>query len=167
MRWWDPSVYLPDARLPMLWVTGTNDFVYTLNALQKSYRLPSGPRTLCIRMRMPHGHGDAGEGPEEIFTFADSILKGGVPLARITGQGRDGREVWASFESPVPLAKAELTVTKDRGKWQDRYLEASPAAVADDGRVTAVLPEGAAAYYINLLDSRGCAVSTEHEELAP
>ena len=90
MAWWDPSVYLGSAEMPMLWVTGSNDFAYTLNALQPSYRLPRGPRTLCIRLRMPHGHGGAGENPEEIRVFADSILKGGSPLPRITDQGREG-----------------------------------------------------------------------------
>jgi dienelactone hydrolase len=56
---WDPSVYLPNAAMPMLWVTGTNDFAYPMDSLQKSYRLTQGDRTLCIRIRMPHGHGGA------------------------------------------------------------------------------------------------------------
>ena len=88
MRWWDPSVYLADAPMPILWVTGSNDFAYTLDALQESYSLPKGLRTLCIRLRMPHGHGPAGEAPKEIQVFADSFLKHGEPLARVTGQGR-------------------------------------------------------------------------------
>jgi len=75
-RWlalWDPSVYLPRARLPMLWVTGTNDFAYPLDSLQRSYRLPRGPRSLCIRVEMPHGHGPPGENPEEIAPSRTSI----------------------------------------------------------------------------------------------
>jgi dienelactone hydrolase len=31
---WDPCMYLPKARVPMFWVTGTNDFAFTLKALQ-------------------------------------------------------------------------------------------------------------------------------------
>ena len=42
MAWWDPSAYLGGAGMPMLWVTGSNDFAYTLNALQPSYRLAQG-----------------------------------------------------------------------------------------------------------------------------
>jgi dienelactone hydrolase len=165
MRWWDPSVYLPHAAMPMLWVNGTNDFAYTLNAYQKSYRLPTGQRALCIRLRMPHGHGGPGENPEEIHAFADSILMGGKPLARITGQGRDGTKVWATCEAAAPVVKAELMVTRDVGKWQDRNWEALPAAVEPRGKVTATLPDGAAVWYLNLEDDRGCVVSTEHEEL--
>jgi len=165
MRWWDPSVYLPHAAMPIGWVTGSNDFAYTFNALQKSYRLPAGPRTLCIRLRMPHGHGDAGEGPQEIFTLADSILKQGVALARLTGQGRDGNQVWATFDSQCEIKKAELNVTRDLGKWPDRKWDALPAQLDATGRVTATLPEGTTVYYLNVFDARDCVVSTEHEEL--
>jgi dienelactone hydrolase len=168
MRWWDPSSYLNQAAMPILWVNGSNDFAYTLGAYQKSYRLPQGPRTLCIRLRMPHGHGPAGEAPKEIQVFADSILKGGEPLAKITGQGRDGRKVWATYESPRPIKYAELNVTRDLGLWPNRKWDAVRIPVGGNpaGRVTGTLPEGATVYYINLFDDRDCAVSTEHEELA-
>lgn len=164
-RWlgtWDPSVYLPRAAMPILWVNGSNDFAYPLSAMQQSYRLPKGPRTLCVRLRMPHGHGGAGENPEEIRVFVDSVLKGGTPLVHITGSGREGRGAWASYASPVPVVKAELNFTRDTGRWQDRTWEARVADCAD-GRVSARLPEDVRAYYFNLYDERGCVVSTEHE----
>jgi dienelactone hydrolase len=161
--WWDPSVYLPAATMPMLWVTGSNDFAYTLNALQASYRLPKSPATLCIRLRMPHAHGGAGENPEEIRAFADSILRGGPPLARIRETGRDSSTVWATYTSEVPIVKAELNYTRDAGRWQDRKWEAIPAQQAE-GRVSATLPEGTRVHYFNLFDQRDCVVSTEHRE---
>lgn len=161
MRTWDPSVYLPHARMPILWVTGSNDFAYPLNALQLSYRQPAGPRTLCVRLRMPHAHGGPGENPEEIRVFADSLLKAGTPLAQIVGPGRDGTTVWATWTSPVPVVRAELNYTRDTGPWQERRWEAIPAEIAH-GRITAKLPDGARVYYFNLFDDRGCVVSTEH-----
>ena len=165
MRWWDPSVYLKNSTVPMLWVTGSNDFAYWFPALQKSYRIARGSRTLCVRLRMSHGQ-ESGEIPEEIRVFADSILKGADPLPRITNQGRDGSLVWATFESKHPLSKAELNYTKDSGKWPNRQWESVPAGV-EGKKVSASLPEGATTYYLNLFDDRGCVVSTEHEELAP
>ena len=51
-RWlslWDPSIYLPHAQMPLLWVTGDLDFAYPLSSLQKSYRLPPGERYLSVR----------------------------------------------------------------------------------------------------------------------
>lgn len=163
LSWWDPSVYLSDAEMPMLWVTGSNDFAYTLNALQASYRLPKGSRTLCIRLRMPHAHGGAGENPEEIRVFADHILGKGPPLARIRDTGRDGSTVWATYASEIPITKAELNYTCDTGRWQDRKWEAIPAQQTE-GRVSAGLPDGTRVYYFNLFDQRDCVVSTEHQE---
>ncbi len=166
LQLWDPSVYLPRAAMPMLWVTGTNDFAYPMDSLQKSYRLPKGPRTLAIRPRMPHGHGGAGENPEEIHAFADNILTGGTPLAAITKQGRDGSTAWVEFAAKSPVVKAELHFTKAAGKWQDRLWECAPANLDEkNNRASAALPEGAAVYYINLADGQGLTVSSEHEEL--
>jgi dienelactone hydrolase len=167
MRWWDPSAYLAGAKMPVLWVNGTNDFAYTMNAWQKSYRLPSGPRTLCLRLRMPHAHGPAGEGPTEILAFAESIVNGGTPLPKIIAQGREGRDAWATFAADNQITKAELLYTKDTGPWQKRLWETAPAEIAADGKVRATLPEGTTVFYLNLTDDRDCVVSTEHEEVAP
>jgi dienelactone hydrolase len=55
MTMWDPSVYLPNAAMPILWVNGSNDFAYTLGAMQPSYRLPPA-RARCASVcacRMP------------------------------------------------------------------------------------------------------------------
>jgi len=167
-RWlslWDPSVYLPYATMPMLWVTGTNDLAYPMDSLRKSYRLPSGSRTLCIRVRMAHGHGGPGENPEEIRVFADSVVKGGAPLAKITGQRRDGRAVRVAFSSPTPIVKAELNYTTDAGEWENRTWRTVPAQLdPGGGKVTATLPEGTMVYYLNLFDERDVVVSGEHEE---
>ena len=167
LRWWDPSVYLRQTKMPMLWVTGTNDFAYPMDSLQKSYRLPQGPRTLCLRVRMPHGHGGAGENPAEIHAFAQNLLNRGAPVAKITGQGRSGDEVWATFESCSPVTRAELTYTCQTGKWQERKWETAAATVdRANNKVTARLPQGVKVYYLNLIDQRNLAVSTEHEETA-
>jgi dienelactone hydrolase len=167
-RWlklWDPSQHLPRTAMPMLWVNGTNDFAYPLGSYQKSYRLPKSERTLAIRVRMAHAHGGPGEKPEEIHAFANALFRGGAPLARITGQGVEKGEAWATFQAKAPVVKAELSFTKDGGKWQPRKWESVPAKL-EAGRVSATIPEGATAYYLNLFDDRGLAVSTEHVEPA-
>jgi dienelactone hydrolase len=164
LGWWDPSVYLRQTKLPVLWVNGTNDFAYPMDSWQKSYRTPQGPHTLCLRVRMPHGHGAAGENPPEIHAFAENFLNGGAPLAKVTGQGRRGTEAWASYESSLPIVRAELNFTRDEGRWQQRKWETVPATLAPAAhRATVQLPAGVKVYYLNLIDSRGLIVSTEHE----
>ena len=165
LRLWDPSGYLGKARMPLLWVNGTNDFAYPMDSWKKSYLLPPGDRTLCLRIRMPHGHGAAGENPEEIHIFANQILRQGQPLTTITDQGNSSEEAWATFQSQVPITTAELAFTRDTGKWQDRNWEQIPAQVdLAAGRVTAPIPADAKVFYLNLFDDRQCAVSTEHVE---
>jgi dienelactone hydrolase len=167
LSWWDPSVYLRQAKMPMLWVTGTNDFAYPMDSLQRSYHLPTGPRTVCLRVRMPHGHGGAGENPAEIHALADALLQGGMPLVKITGQGRQGEQAWATYAAASPLERAELNFTCDLGVWQKRKWETTAARIdALHHRVTAQLPAGVTTYYFNLIDRRQLIVSTEHEELA-
>ena len=161
---WDPSVYLPGARLPMLWVTGTNDFAFPLPNLQKSYRLPPGERTLAVRVAMAHGQ-EQGAAPEEIALLADRLLKGGPAPARITGQGANGAGAWATFKADRPVAKAELNYTCDKGAWKERKWKTVPADLdTAAGKVNAALPDGVTVYYFNLVDGAGRVVSTEHVE---
>lgn len=165
---WDPSHYLPNARMPMLWVTGTNDFAYPMPSLQKSYRLPRGRRTLAIRVRMLHDHPHGAE-PEEIRTVADALLRRGKGLARLTGQGSRDGSAWVTYSSPVTIVKADLKYTKSaNGPWKDREWQSVPAQLDTAAhRASAVLPDGVTAYYLNLLDDRGLVVSSEHVTRVP
>lgn len=163
---WDPSQYLRNTEMPMLWVTGTNDLAYPMDSLQKSYRLPSGQRTLCIRIRMPHGHGGAGENPEEIHAFANSFLKDGAPLAKVEVQEIDRRYIQTTFDSQIPITRAELCFTKDKVIWDNREWFSEPAEVDTTGcQVTAKIPYNTSVCYLNLIDERELLVSTEHIEI--
>lgn len=167
-RWlelWDPSHYLPAAAMPMCWVSGTNDFAYPLSSLRKSCDLPAGPRTLCIRVQMPHSHRD-GWAPAEIGVFADSLLAGGTPLPQLREHGRDGGRVWAAFDAAGPLTRAELCTTRALGHWSDRLWRVTPARYdVATGRVAADLPPRATAWFLNVFDDRDCVASTPHEEI--
>jgi cephalosporin-C deacetylase-like acetyl esterase len=167
LRMWDPSMYLPHATMPMLWVTGTNDFAYPMDALQPSYRLPKAERTLAVRVRMPHAHGEAGEAPPEILAMGDHLFRGKAPLARITKQGTRCGRASVEFESEVPVVGAEFNWTSDTTNWMVRNWETAPAALdAKAGKASAKVPPDATGYYINLIDDRGCVVSSEHVEVA-
>lgn len=164
---WDPSLYLPQATMPFLWVTGSNDFAFPMDSLKKSYSLLKTPSTLCLRVRMPHGHGPAGEGPAEILAFADQILKKGAPLPLVSAPTRNGQEVSASIslKQPQPV-KAELNYTCAKGSWKERKWETIAAQVDADGKtIRGVLPEGTTVYYFNLILADKLVVSSPHEEL--
>jgi len=164
---WDPSVYLSRAAMPILWVTGTNDFAYPMDSLQKSYSLPRTPRTLCIRVRMAHAHGGPGENPEEIHAFADSISLKRPNLPTFRDQGINDATAWADFKYHRVIDRAELNYTTDTGRWQDRLWQSTRAELnTDAGRIKATLPHGTTVYYFNLITEGGMVVSTEHVELS-
>ena len=167
-RWivnFDPSRYLSQCRLPMLFVNGTNDFAYPLDSWQKSYRLVRGPVTLCLTVGMPHSHPD-GWAPKEIGIFVDSVLRRGVPLPRPTRFARRERTIVAEFTSRSAVAKAALYYTADRNAWNQREWHTEPAQV-QGRRVLAELPAvDVAAWFLNITDERDAVVSTPHEGMA-
>lgn len=161
---WDPSVYVGSAKMPMLWVTGTNDSAYPMDSLRKTYRLLNGKQSLCIKIEMPHGHGGAGELPPEIYALARACTEKDVPLARVKVPTVKDQQARCDYSSKTPIVSAELTYTSDTGKWSERKWHSSPASVGSR-RVNADLPAGTKVFYFNLTDSRGLVASSEHVEL--
>ncbi|MBL8217081.1 MAG: acetylxylan esterase [Bryobacterales bacterium] len=159
-RWlglWDPSVYVGRAKMPMLWVNGTNDFAYPPVSWRKTHRLAKGEKTLAYRVRMPHGH-PQGAKVDEIFYFADYVVKKGPAPVRVKKEGVGDGKIWVEFKGEVK--KAELAYTKDKGRWQDRKWEVVEAELRD-GKASAAVPEGVTGFYLNLFDGEGRVVSGE------
>ena len=166
-RLWDPSNYLPRATMPICWVTRPTDSAYRLGVLQQSYRLVRSPVTLCVRVNMRHGHAPGWSAPEPAVV-ADSHFRKAPPLAKITGQGRLGSKVWATFQAGAAIVKAELCFTKSVGEWPKRkWAVASARLESKATKAVADLPEGTTVYFMNVIDDRGCVVSTPHEVVDP
>jgi len=158
---WDPAHQLKNAKMPFLWVNGTNDFAFPMPSLYQSATIVPSENTVCLRVNMLHGHGGLGENPEEIRIMAAAHLQGKPGLARVTGQGREGDKVWATYESQSPIVKAELNFTRAEGYWPDRIWTSTPASLDTSARrATAVLPSRTTAWYVNFFDDRGAVVST-------
>ncbi|MDA0990368.1 MAG: acetylxylan esterase [Verrucomicrobia bacterium] len=166
----DPSIYLPDATKPMLFISGTNDVAYPLDSLDMSCSLPSGPVTRCVRPEMPHGH-EAGWEPEEIYIFADQHLRNGDPLPAINSCRLSGRHIMADFTSPYPLRQSTLHYTTGRGKWLTRTW-CTTDATATGTIVEAALPDDVSTCFLSIEDDRGVYVSSpvlmlDHEPTMP
>lgn len=164
---WDPKHFLPRCRTPMLWITGTNDIAFPLSSLRASYRAAPGPHTLCVKVRMKHNYGTPWRA-KEIAAFADGILGRGSRLVQVVQTGRGGRRAWVRFRSQVPVVTARLCYSREGGRWIDRrWLVRAAELDARQGLAAARLPDGARAYYLNLIDDRGLIVSTPHVTLDP
>lgn len=159
----EPSRYLGQAKMPVLFVNGTNDSSYPLDSYQKSYRLVKD-RTVRVTVNLPHSH-PAGWAPPEIGLFVDHHLRGRQPLTRIAGSKRQGNEVEVIFRAGAPIVKAALHYTTDAGSWRERKWHTREVK-ASGTMVRAELPAARPlVYFLTLTDDRAATVSTEHESL--
>lgn len=160
-KWWhencDPSVYLKNSEMPMLFVTGTNDFAYPLDSLRKSCLVTRGEAQSCISLEMAHGHIPGWE-PEGIGLYADSILKGGIPFPSIGGISVENNKASAEFSSELAV-KGYFLYSCDTGVWMERKWYQLEADI-DDKKVIAELPSGVTLFLLAVEDSRGAYVST-------
>jgi hypothetical protein len=109
---------------------------------------------------MPHSH-DEGERPEEIFAFADHLLRSMPQLATVQAQGQRGERVWLRYTAKGPFAKVDFNYTADRGEWKDRKWATVAAESQGQHKFRATLPPGVTAYYFNLVDEHGLIVSSD------
>ena len=100
------------------------------------------------------------DGDRQIYAFADSIVKDGVPLPKLTQPKIAGDQVTVSFSSASKVAQAELLYTRDTGLWPQRKWETAPAKTSAS-EVSAIVPDGATVLFFNLTDERGLLVSSE------
>ena len=164
-RWaevYDPSVYLPRATLPMLWVNGTNDFAYWMENWQASYRLVQGPVTLALQVERPHSH-PHGWAPPEIAAFFQAQFENAPGLPRILECTEKDGQTLLRFSSDRAIARADLHYTLDNGPSPDRKWHSEEAVLeADAGAASARLAEGATLYFMTLTTADGLTVSSEH-----
>jgi dienelactone hydrolase len=165
----EPSKFLGQAKIPMLFVNGTNDFAYPLDSYQKSYRLVKN-RNLCITVNMPHGH-PQGWAPKEISLFVDHHLRGGKTLFRFDAPGvrvaQAGDTLTVAIKQTHDIASVSAHWTTDtKSPWPKRKWESRPAARmignATDQFLGSFPKDRPLIYFLTATDERGATVSTEH-----
>ena len=167
-RWdelWDARNFLPSARMPVLWVTGSNDHFFPLDSLQRGYDLlPNAPR-LAVRVRMPHGHPPAGD-PAEVRAFADHFAFGKPALPEFSAS-LDGNRLsvkWNGFGRKA--ARADLVFTASTEKvWEKREYKAVSVPFADDA-LSVEVPKDAVLFWVNVTFDDGIVASTRHWQIA-
>ena len=162
---WDPINYLPQCAVPMHGLDGTNDPWFSLPAIEHCREVMRCESGATFRVRMVHTHGRVSEEADEIVALADRYLCGGPALPQIVGMCRDGGCLSArlAVDGKMPAVRAVLDYTLDPpdhdGLWYSRKWASAPAEIAD-GKVTAKIPDGAKAYYLNVETRDGVRTSS-------
>ncbi len=159
---WDPSAYLPYAKMPMLWVSSFTEPVFPIDLFSKSATTAAGTSILCIRPWLIHGHGFGWEEAWEIYAFADSVVKGGPPMPRLGRPQVNPKDGLVHAKATNDLKNAALSFTTAGGAWKDRKWANIPCTLGKDEVVSSKpLPADATAFVINGNDKRDGCVNSE------
>ena len=158
-RLWDPSRYIGSARMPVMFLNGTNDFAYPMDSYAKTCALVQGEKNYSIQIRMRHGH--IFNFPE-FFGFVDQYLRGATPMPVVARPVVKDGKITASVQSKTKLITANLHYTtgphpenKTRG-WKSLPLR------VDGLEIHGVAPPAeATAWYMDVRDERKFVVSSE------
>jgi hypothetical protein len=181
---WDPAnVYANVAasrKTQWLWINGANDAYGTPPMMNASFRATVPHSWMTISPTLGHGHIWAADKVGEIYAFADAVTRTAPPLARITHTEWRPDSVHVTWTGGPPIVKAQWVYATlpqpdmrfappgTRTDWPKVKYTVVDAAVtprpADEtGGFTATLPrpEGMVTGWVNLVDDRGLAVSSE------
>jgi len=160
VRTYDPSSLLPNCKVPILFVNGTNDVHYPLDSYQRTFETVMSDKQLRIEVNMPHGH-PPGWAPQEIGLFIDSHCRDGQPLPQPGKIAVTADRIEMPYSSAVPLKNAMLHFTTDEGLRSERSWSSADATF-DRERVSSPLPpSNANTWFISITDDRGAMVTSE------
>ena len=161
---YDSSSHIKNAKCPMMFVNGINDFFLPMHMMKKTALQCQGPVTMCLILQIVHQHRwDI----REVEPYVDSIIDYGTPFLHVSRIKREGQAVSAAYGGPVEARRATLVYTCDAGPWKQRKWDTMPAILDPAAKtISAELPKDrkVTAYYLMLTDERNFSISTLQEE---
>lgn len=151
-RWfnlWDPARYLPDVRLPLLWVTGTKERHFRLPTLAWSLDLVPHARLVLVPT-LGHDH-PQGWGEPEIASFIDEHCRDTRRLPIMSTQREHDGRLRVTLDPERPATTANRHWTIDTGLWDQRRWQCARAVLDQAGTTaTASIPHDASAAFITV-----------------
>lgn len=166
LKLWDPSIYLKWAKMPFLWLNGTNDVTFPVIDTIRSSALTKGQKRFSLRVRMPHSHGPVSENPLEILDFAESV-NSKKELPPLFGKIKFKKGCLSvSYASSRKIVRAELNYTRASGYWTDRFWNTVPAEVDRKTKnISVKLPYASTACFFNIYDDKELMYSSPLKEI--
>ena len=149
---WDPSMYIASARMPVMFLNGTNDFAYPMDSYAKTCALVTGEKNYSIQLRMRHGH--IFDFPE-FFIFIDQYIKGGKPMPVVAQPEIQDGKMSAKVKSSTKLVKAQLHYTTEPHVNNSDRKWVTVSLVIDGNTIRGpAVPEKTTAWYVDVTDER-------------
>ncbi|WP_018968822.1 DUF642 domain-containing protein [Rubritalea marina] len=162
---WDPILRLANFTQPSLWLSYPQETNFQLDCLVYSFHEVGGTAVMSLPDNL--GHGDTiGWITESAFDFADSVVATAAPWATQVSKNVLGSTATVVFQSTRPLTGATLLSTTDWGTtpnysdatdvtWTSTVLTAPSDNLDGTYTVTATLPAGTRAWFVNATDGSG------------
>lgn len=163
---WDPSTYLSESRLPMLWLNGSNDTHFPLTIFNMSFEqhLECHPNNNTSRLSLHPGLGHSYKEAwacEEVFAFADSIVKVKPALIEICEEKHEDGWFVVGYDSCLPVLEANLYWCVDDHNWRTARWESIPVSLdATNCKAFIRLPQHGSSFFMNLRNEMGWTTST-------
>ncbi len=151
---YESSNYIPNIRIPALFVNGTHDAHFPIPATNDSV-LNSKPYSSALLIhKFPHGHGPIWQLPE-VYDFAKSVITGKEPQIDLESPVVDGGEITVDYKANgYAITKTELYYTVDNGEWIKRNWIVTDGEY-DKQNIKATIPVDAAAAFFSIVQSGG------------
>ena len=157
-RLWDPSRYIGSAKMPVMFLNGTNDFAYPMDSYAKTCALVQGEKNYSIQIRMRHGHIFTFP---EFYGFVDQYLRDGTPMPVVARPIVKGEQLTTTVQSRTKLISANLHYTTGpHPQNKTRAWKTIPLKVDDQKIHGAAPPKNATVWYIDVRDERKYLVSS-------
>ena len=158
-RLWDPSRYIGSAKMPVMFLNGTNDFAYPMDSYAKTCALVQGIKNYSIQLNMKHGH--IFDFPE-FFLFIDQYIRGGKPMPVVARPVIINGELKTTVMTETKLIEAKLHYTTASHE-QNRERNWETVELKVDGHsISGSPPPGeASVWYVAVRDERKAIVSSE------
>lgn len=158
-RLWDPSSYIGYAKMPLMFLNGTNDFAYPMDSYAKTCALVRSKKNYSIQLNMKHGH--IFDFPE-FFLFIDQYILNGTPMPEISRPVVKKNKVSALVKAETKLIESKLYYTiaphdQNRSRaWHTIDLTLNGNRINGDAP-----PDDAKVWYVAVRDERKAITSSE------
>lgn len=157
IRQYDPSNYVRNAKMPMLFLNDAQDPYFVLKSYMKTYQEAEN-KNLCIKIDLKHSH-HAGWSNGEICYFINHYINGTPGLPAIDKIRKHPHQIIAKVSSPVKIEKAFLYYTNDTSSGIGRKWATVAAGLRNKKIISPLPPERSTIWYLSLTDTRGLKVS--------
>ena len=165
---WDAKNVLSNVKIPTLFINGNAANMYAIDQNTKS-ALDVENSVISYKYGLTHSQ-PAGEAVPEIFTFADSVVRGGPRFTEVGRVSVEGNTASFSFKTENNISKIRLVyntsgISYDGSTSKTVWKQPEEITVPQNKTVTLTLPSGTKGFYFELTDDACGVVTTEYVEL--